>query len=147
MVFGSFYAPYPAGYRQVLVWRKPSDAGVVGATTGYRRDAEPIFLCGDWPRRPVLWSSVLHSAIRNIGNPSSPAGRTGHPHCKPLDLMEGLIASCPPGAVADPFAGSGSTLLAAKRLGRRAIGVEIDERYCELAARRFDQGVLMVEVR
>lgn len=142
VVFGSFYAPYPAEYRQVLVWRKPADAGVVGAVTGYRRDVEPIFLCGTWPQRPVLWSSLLSSLIRNSGNPSSPAGRTGHPHCKPLDLMEALISSCPPGIVADPFAGSGTTLLAAKRLGRRAIGVESDERYCELIARRLDQGVL-----
>lgn len=141
VVFGSFYAPYPAGYRHVLVWRKPSDAGVVGAVTGYRRDVEPIFLCGAWPQRTVLWSSLLTSMARNSGGPSSPAGRTGHPHCKPLDLMEVLIASCPPGTVADPFAGSGTTLLAAKRLGRRAIGIEINERDCELIARRLDQGV------
>lgn len=80
-------------------------------------------------------------------SPTSPAGRTGHPHCKPLDLMEALIASCPPGVIADPFAGSGSTLVAARRSGRQAIGVELDERYCELAARRLDQGVLPMELR
>jgi site-specific DNA-methyltransferase (adenine-specific) len=142
VIFGSFYAAQPASIRQVLGYLKQPDSGVVGSTTGYRRDLEPVFLTGDWPHRNAQQSSLIATRSRNAGNPSSPAGRTGHPHAKPLDVMEQLIVTAPSGVVADPFAGSGSTLVAAKALGRRAIGVEIEEPYCEIAARRLAQDVL-----
>lgn len=141
ILFGSLAVAPPAGLVQTLIWRKPADAGVVGSVTGFRRDVEAIYLCGTIPRRTVRWSSVLESRISNIGSPSSPAGKTGHPHAKPTDLMERLI-SLVRGVILDPFAGSGSTLVAAKQLGRRAIGIEIEERYCEVAAKRLGQEVL-----
>lgn len=139
LVFGSFHAPPPANVTQVLVWHKPDDAGVVGSTTGHRRDAEPVYLVGEWPNRSVAWSSVLRSVRRSI---AAIAAETGHPHTKPVDLLRMLIERCPPGVIADPFMGSGSTLRAAKDLGRPAVGVELDERYCDIAAKRLAQEVL-----
>lgn len=142
VLFGSFYAPQPAGLRQVLIYRKPPDSGLVGSTTGYRRDVEPVYLTGPWPQQTVQRSALLSSNARLQGGPGGTSGRYGHPHAKPVDVLETLIAACPPGVIADPFAGSGSTLVAARNQGRRAIGVEIEERYAEMAARRLAQGVL-----
>lgn len=142
IIFGSFNAPAPAHVRQVLVFAKPGDAGVVGSTTGFRRDIEAIYLCGPWPRRNAHRSSVIATRATNAGSPNSAAGRYGHPHAKPLDVMETLIGACPPGVIADPFAGTGSTLVAARNLGRKAIGVELDPTHARTAARRLAQGTL-----
>lgn len=139
IVFGSFYAPRPQGTVQVLVWHKPDDSGVVGSTTGFRRDVEPVYLVGPWPQHPVQRSGLLRSHQRSI---KAICAATGHPHTKPLDVMRVLVQATPHGVVADPFAGVGTTLLAAKQLGRQAIGVELDERYCEVAAKRLAQEVL-----
>jgi DNA methylase len=135
IVFGSFYAPYPAGVKHVVIWHKPPDAGVVGTTTGFRRDAEPIFLVGPWPKQLVRLSSVISCA----GGMSAVVTATGHPHTKPVALLCQLMQASPPGRIADPCMGTGSTLLAAQRLGRAAVGVELEERYCEIAVRRLQQ--------
>ena len=135
IVFGSFRAPFPESVKQTLVWQKPIDAGVVGSTTGYRTDTELIFLTGAHPKRPPSRSSVLTTQ----GGVSR--YRTIHPHSKPTSLLEQLI-EWTSGTVADPFAGSGSTLVAAKALRRRAVGVELEERYCEVIAKRLAQDVL-----
>lgn len=140
LAFGDLMLAPPANTKHVLIYDKGNDAGFAGAVGGYRRNVEAIYLIGKG------WGSGLggRSAIVRTGKSAGGnlARTTGHPHTKPGDVMEALITHAPPGVVADPFAGSGSTLVAAKNLGRKAIGVELEERYCETIAKRLSQGVL-----
>jgi hypothetical protein len=127
---------------RVATWHKANVNGAAGMGNPWFADVE-FAGCGvvTWPK--VARSGVI-SAKRFTGNPawnSDPESHL-HPTQKPVPLMEALIEAMPPGVIADPFAGSGPTLKAAKLLGRRAIGVELDERYCEVIALRLAQGVL-----
>jgi DNA modification methylase len=136
VVFGDPRHPVP-GAKTTLAYVKPPDSGIFGAVAGFRRDWEAVYLLGKFPTQPATRSGVLKTRLRSIRI------RFDHPHMKPLDVMEALIEAMPPGTVVDPFAGSGATLLAARNQGRPAIGVEIEEAYCELIAGRLAQGVLL----
>jgi len=72
---------------------------------------------------------------------------TGHPYEKPVALMRKLVVASGPSLLVDPFMGSGSTLVAAKLEGKQAIGIEIEERYCEMAVQRLRQGFLVFDER
>lgn len=103
--------------------------------------ANPILYYGQSPRAGVGdGPSSFSMQATSIGLP--------HPCAKPLPVMKWLVnkASREGETVLDPFCGIGTTLLAAKDLGRRAIGIEIEERYCEICARRLAQEVLPLEV-
>jgi len=71
--------------------------------------------------------------------------RTGnilHPTEKPVSVISQLISANVGETILDPFMGSGTTLVAAKLLGRKAVGIEIEEKYCKIAKERLAQGVL-----
>ena len=80
--------------------------------------------------------------------------RAAHPTQKPIAIVSPLIeySTLRSGAILDPFLGSGTTLVAAKELGRRAVGIEAEEKYCEVAAERllrvaFNPGFEVVELQ
>lgn len=136
IVFGSFQAPFPPDVRQVLIWQKPGDAGLFGTVAGYRRDVEPIFLCGKWPAEPVARSSVLRGKASFRGHAGA---ESNHPHVKPVDLMERLILAAEGvNLVLDPFMGSGTTGVACMNLGRHFIGCELDRGHFETSCRRIE---------
>lgn len=143
LVFGSPRIVPPDGVRWTLVFEKPIfGCSLFGQRGPWLANWELVFALGDWPDQTPSRSSVIRTRALAAGGYSGYATKAGHPHAKPLDVMEALMDACPPGVIADPSAGSGSTLVAAKALGRKAIGVELDERYCEIAARRLAQDVL-----
>lgn len=134
LVFGSWRAPRPAGTLLRLVW----DKGQIG-TGGFgpwRVSDEEIYVIGKGWLETRDTPTVVR--IRSL-----PGVSRSHPNEKPVELMSRLLGWCPPEwSILDPFMGSGSTLVAAKSLGRKSIGIEIEERYCEVAANRCRQEVL-----
>ena len=142
IVFGSWKRAAPTGAHTCLVWDKGSGVGMGDLSVPWKPNWESIYILG----RGFTGSrdsSVLTGHTMVSWN-AGPASRC-HPNEKPVSLLIALISKCPSGVVVDPFCGSGSTLRAAKDLGRSAIGIEIEERYCEIAARRLDQEVLLFE--
>lgn len=145
LVFGRWSVAAPAGERLRLIWWKEGNPGMGDLAMPWGPAHEDIHLIGKGWDREATGLKRAGSVISTRGVRGGAAGEeneTGHPTPKPVGLMEHLIARCPAGVIADPFAGSGATLLAARNQGRRAIGVELEERYCEVIAKRLAQDTL-----
>jgi site-specific DNA-methyltransferase (adenine-specific) len=138
IVFGKWSIERPAGTRQVLIWDKSENGPGMGAIDlPWGPSFEEIYVIGKG-FHGKRESSVYKVKPYN----SQDADRPNHPTPKPPGLMELLIAKCPPGAIADPFAGSGATLIAARILRRQVVGVELEEKHCEEIAKRLSQDTL-----
>jgi len=137
LIFGTWRIERPAGTRQVLIWDTKGALGMGAMDLPWKPAHQEIYVLGRGFTGRRTSDVLTVAPVQSLGY----NGRL-HPHQKPVELMQALLDKCPPGVIADPFAGSGSTLVAAKALGRKAIGVELDERYCEVIAKRLAQGVL-----
>jgi site-specific DNA-methyltransferase (adenine-specific) len=140
-------------------WRRLPDVSYMATLTGLR-----IATCVAWIRTTVgtggllrsAWDPMLvlssgtpkvrdQAAIPNTVHANAPNPKC-HPYEKPVALWSRLFDRIPRTTVVDPFAGSGSSAAAALAAGHVWIGIEVDERYCEVIARRLDQGPLFAEV-
>jgi DNA modification methylase len=137
----SYPVLYPPLYRHferlnALVW----DKGAIGMGSPWRHTHE-LLIAARWAAAKWTGGGGESDVLRVK---SVPTVERLHPVDKPVELLRRLIAPTTDAGdtVLDPFLGGGATLIAAKELGRRAIGIEIEERYCEIAARRCSQEVL-----
>ena len=133
LLFGHYRIPRPVDIRHVLIWSKGNNMGLGDTTIPWGISHEEIYVLGKGftgKREPnVITCPTI---------PSSDKLRQQHPTPKPVPLIERLLSKCPPEwVIADPFAGSGATVIAARNLGRRVIAVELEERYCDLIVERI----------
>ena len=135
LVFGTWRIKRPEATRQLLIWDTKGALGMGAMDLPWKPAHQEIYVLGKGFKGKRTPDVLTHAPVQSM----SRNGRE-HPHQKPIPLMTDLITKCPPGSIADPFAGSGSTLVAAKSLGRKVIGVELEEKYCEIIAKRCAHG-------
>tara|TARA_R110000868_G_scaffold84519_6_gene238224 strand:- start:1757 stop:2395 length:639 start_codon:yes stop_codon:yes gene_type:complete len=134
--FATWQCDPPKTPKAQLIWSKPT-IGMGDLSFPFGCSYEVIWIFGnDWKGRRM--GSVLTGETVVTWN-SGPAKRI-HPHQKPVEVVAQLIERHE-GVFLDPFMGSGSTMRAAKNLRRTAIGIELEERYCEAAVKRLQQSV------
>jgi site-specific DNA-methyltransferase (adenine-specific) len=121
--------------------RKPDPKPMVGGRISW--SVEPVWVLSR-DGYVLYGKSDWHEASVPRANRDTDA--TGHPYQKPTSAMLWLVSMTREPVVIDPYMGSGTTLLAAKTLGRSAIGIEREERWCAVAVRRLQQAVLPMEM-
>ncbi len=125
-------------WRNIATWHKPGVRMQRGMFSG---SAEYLLFATNGPK-------VDHDGAPQNVFVCQPDGSDAKEHIaqKPLAVMRWALSAVPPiGPVLDPFMGAGSTLVAAKNQGMQAVGIDVEERYCEIAARRLEQDVLQLE--
>jgi len=121
-----------------LCWHKP--ASVSFNRMGGFNAWEPIFVYGDTKKVRLGQDFLLYNTLNfNKG------AEKNHPCPKPVTLWQFLMSSFL-GDILDPFLGSGTTAYCAKKLGRKCIGIEISEKYCEIAVKRLAQSVMELKI-
>ncbi len=128
--------------RHVCIWVKPMAFTPRLGGTAFLPHYEPCLVYGKtWGESGRVPNYSLSDVWR-----FNTAERNGHPCPKPDDLIRFIISNTPSNVILDPFLGSGTTAVAAKILGRKCVGIEIEEKYCAIAAKRLSQSVMPLEI-
>jgi DNA modification methylase len=147
IVFGSWKRTKPRGCHTVLTWEKGDHVGMGDLSIPWKPNTEEIYIIGSG------FCGHRGSSVIRINAPPSwnsvEFGRS-HPNEKPILLMRELIDKCVGRNILDPFMGSGTTLVAALRTGRKAIGIEREPKYFEIACKRIqaemDRSALFADI-
>lgn len=134
LLFGTWRVPRPAATRQVLVWDKGGALGMGDLSIPWKPDHEEIYVLG----KGFVGARDSGSVLRFAPVQSMAKNGRVHPTQKPVSLIRDLIRKVP-GVILDPFMGSGTTLVACAKLGRKGIGIEIDPDYFDIACRRVEE--------
>ena len=140
VAFGANYYPEQLPHRgRWICWDKRTPSGLADGMLG-----SPFELA--WSNQKSGFDRIIR--VLHGGAINADRGKRVHPTQKPLEVFRKIILwySCEYATILDPFVGSGTTLRAAKDLGRKSIGIEIEEKYCEIAAKRCAQSVMRLEL-
>jgi DNA modification methylase len=140
LVFGTWKQPPPLGTRGVLVWDKGPAFGMGDLSLPWKPSFELIYVIGQG-----FSGHRDEGVLKGFTNVSWESKGRCHPNEKPVSLLRYLISKTNAETIYDPFGGSGTTMRACMDLGRRGVMIEIEERYCEIAANRLSQQVLPLE--
>lgn len=129
-IFWTAKEDFPLTYTAIHIWDK---------RTGCGSEYERLFEINGQRNFKVFSHYLINSTVA-----ASLTGDnfTGHPSQKPVKLLTSILKKTEAQTILDPFMGSGTTLVAAKNLNRKSIGIEIEEKYAEIAAKRLSQEVL-----
>lgn len=141
LVFGTWKQLVPERTRGVLVWDKGPASGMGDLSLPWKPSFELIYIIGQG-----FIGSRDEGVVKGFTGVTWESKGRKHPNEKPVSLLRYLISKTTAEVILDPFGGSGTTMRACMDLGRRGVMIEIEERYCEIAARRLQQAVLPLEM-
>ena len=125
-IFWPAKGEFPLDYTAIHIWHKPNGQSNWHYEKIFERNGKQVYRAWSIP-------IIQYRTLKEW---------TPHPTQKPLRLITKLLKLTESSLIVDPFMGSGTTLVAAKQLNRKSIGIEIEEKYCEIAARRLSQEVI-----